>query len=71
MDYRSYAPAITWIAAQGYLVVLVPAPLNLMVFDIDAAGTIFPQFPQIHIGLWVDTRWAERWLPVTCIRTLA
>lgn len=47
VDYRSYAPALREIAAQGNLVVLVPAPLNLMVFDIDAADAVISQFPQI------------------------
>ncbi|GAB4421872.1 MAG: alpha/beta hydrolase [Anaerolineales bacterium] len=48
VDYRSYAPALRDIAAQGYLVLLVPAPLNLMVFDVNAADEIFPQFPEIE-----------------------
>jgi dienelactone hydrolase len=48
VDYRSYAPALREIAAQGYLVVLVPAPLNLMVFDPNKAADVFPQFPQIE-----------------------
>jgi hypothetical protein len=48
VDYRSYAPALREIAAQGYLVVLVPAPLNLMVFNPDAADEVLPQFPQIE-----------------------
>lgn len=48
VDYRSYAPPLREIAAQGYLVVLVPAPLNLMFFDADKAADIFPQFPQIE-----------------------
>ena len=47
VDYRSYAPALREIAAQGHLVILVPAPLNLMVFNVDAADTIISQFPQI------------------------
>lgn len=50
VDYRSYAPVLREIAAQGYLVVLVPAPLNLMVFDPDKAADVFPQFP--HIEHW-------------------
>lgn len=50
VDYRSYAPLLREIAAQGYLVALVPAPLNLMVFDPDKAADIFPQFP--HIKHW-------------------
>ena len=48
VDYRSYAPALREIAAQGYLVVLVPAPLNLMVFNPDAAQGVLAQFPQIE-----------------------
>ena len=47
VDYRSYAPPLWQIASQGYLVVLVSAPLNLMVFDPNKAGEIIPQFPQI------------------------
>ena len=50
VDYRSYAPALRDIASQGYLVVLVPAPLNLMVFDPNAAEAVFPEYPQI--ALW-------------------
>jgi dienelactone hydrolase len=46
VDYRSYAPALREIASEGYLVALVPAPLNLMVFDIDAADAVISQFPQ-------------------------
>jgi dienelactone hydrolase len=48
VDYRSYAPVVREIAAQGYLVALVPAPLNLMVFDPNKAADVFPQFPQIE-----------------------
>ena len=48
VDYRSYAPILRDIAAQGYLVVLVPAPLNLMVFDPDKAAEVLPQFPGIE-----------------------
>lgn len=48
VDHRSYAPALHEIAAQGYLVVLVPAPLNLMVFNPNAADEVIPQFPQIE-----------------------
>jgi len=51
VDYRSYAPVLRQIAVDGYLVVLVPAPLNLMVFDVNAADAVFSQFPQI-------THWA-------------
>jgi hypothetical protein len=48
VDYRSYAPVLREIAVGGYLVVLVPAPLNLMVFNPNAADTIIPQYPQIE-----------------------
>jgi pimeloyl-ACP methyl ester carboxylesterase len=48
VDYRSYAPLLRDIATQGYLVVLVPAPLNLMVFNPNAADDVFPQFPLIE-----------------------
>ena len=48
VDYQSYAPALHAIAAQGFLVVLVPAPLNLMVFNPNAADEVMPQFPQIE-----------------------
>ena len=48
VDYRSYAPALREIAAQGYLVVLVPAPLNFMVFNPEAADDVILQFPEIQ-----------------------
>ena len=47
VDFRSYASPLHQIATQGYLVVLVRAPLNLMVFDPGKAGSILPQYPQI------------------------
>lgn len=47
VDYRSYAPVLHEIAASGYLVVLVPAPLNLMVFNPNKADDIIHQFPDI------------------------
>lgn len=50
VDYRSYAPALREIAADGYLVVLVPAPLNLMVFAPDKADDVISQYP--HIAHW-------------------
>ncbi|MBN1304425.1 MAG: alpha/beta hydrolase [Anaerolineales bacterium] len=48
VDERSYAPALREIAVEGYLVVLVPAPLNLMVFAPHKAGTVLPRFPLIE-----------------------
>ena len=35
------------IAANGYLVVLVPVRLNLAFFDINAADSVFAQYPEI------------------------
>jgi pimeloyl-ACP methyl ester carboxylesterase len=48
VDYRSYAPVLRKIAAQGYLVVLVPVRLNLAFFDINAAEPALKDFPAIQ-----------------------
>ncbi|GAB4549382.1 MAG: alpha/beta hydrolase [Anaerolineales bacterium] len=47
VDYRSYAAPLREIAAQGYLVVLLPVRLNLAFFDVNAAAPVFDQYPQI------------------------
>jgi hypothetical protein len=47
VDYRSYAAPLREIAAQGYLVVLVPVRLNLAFFDINAAQPVFAAHPEI------------------------
>jgi pimeloyl-ACP methyl ester carboxylesterase len=47
VDYRAYAPALRQIAAEGYLVVLVPVRLNLAFFDIEAGAPALKDFPQI------------------------
>lgn len=47
VDPRSYAPAAHSVAAQGYLVVIVPMPLNLAVFAPDRALQVIERFPQI------------------------
>ena len=47
VDVRSYAPAARHIAANGYLVVLVPMPLNLAVFAPEAANEVIAAFPEI------------------------
>lgn len=47
VDYRAYAPAAHQIAAQGYLVVIVRMPLNLAVFDMNAAQEVQNAYPQI------------------------
>ena len=51
VDYRAYAPAAKSIAAQGYLVVIVPMPLNLAFFDANRANDVIAKYPVIK-------RWA-------------
>lgn len=47
VDYRAYAPAARAIASQGYLVVIVRMPLNLAVFDPNAAAGVIAAHPEI------------------------
>lgn len=51
VDIRSYSPAARSIAAKGYLVVIVPMPLNLATFGINKASEVIGAFP--HIVRWV------------------
>jgi hypothetical protein len=44
----SYAPLAQRIAARGYLVVIVPMPLNLAVLGIDRAGAVIDAHPEIR-----------------------
>ena len=48
VDYRAYAPTARKIAEQGYLVVIVPMPLNLAVFKPDAAADVMTTHPEIQ-----------------------
>ena len=48
VDDRAYAPAAHQIAAQGYLVVIVPMPLNLAVFGVNAAHDVQAAYPEIR-----------------------
>jgi dienelactone hydrolase len=48
VDYRAYAPILRMIAEDGYFVALVPAPLNLAFFDINAAARVQTQHPEIQ-----------------------
>jgi hypothetical protein len=48
VDYRAYAPAAWAIAAQGYLVVIVPMPLSLAVFNPGAAAEVIAAYPGIQ-----------------------
>ena len=47
VDYRSYAPLMSLIAAKGYQVVLVQEPLNLAIFGIEKAQDVIKAYPQI------------------------
>jgi triacylglycerol esterase/lipase EstA (alpha/beta hydrolase family) len=47
VDYRAYAPTAQAIADQGYLVVIVRMPLNLAVFDPNAAAQVIAGHPEI------------------------
>jgi len=48
VDPRSYAPAAHALAQEGYLVVIVPMPLNLAVFAPDRATEVMAAFPEIN-----------------------
>ncbi|HCK67512.1 MAG TPA: alpha/beta hydrolase [Anaerolineae bacterium] len=48
VDYRAYAPILKMIASNGYFVALTPAPLNLAMFDFNAAARIEAQYPEIE-----------------------
>ena len=47
VDPRAYAPPAREIAGEGYLVVIVPMPLNLAFFAPDRAGDVMDAFPSI------------------------
>jgi len=47
VDPRAYAPTARAIAAQGYLVVIVPMPLNLAIFGVEKASGVMAAFPSI------------------------
>ena len=47
VDARAYAPTARTIADEGYLVVVVPMPLNLAVFDPDAASAVMAAHPEV------------------------
>jgi pimeloyl-ACP methyl ester carboxylesterase len=51
VDPRAYAPQARAIANRGYLVVIVPMPLNLAFFAPDNAKDVIAEFPSIR-------RWA-------------
>lgn len=49
VEYRSYAPILHQIAAQGIFVALVPVRLNLAFFDINAAEPVLKNYPDIKV----------------------
>jgi hypothetical protein len=51
VDPRAYVPAARAIAAEGYLVVIVPMPLNLAFFGPNRAAEVLTAFPEVE-------RWA-------------
>ena len=48
VDYRSYAAPLRRIAAEGYLVILLPVRLNLAYLDVNAAERAIAAFPEIR-----------------------
>jgi pimeloyl-ACP methyl ester carboxylesterase len=48
VDYRAYAPLMSELAAQGYLVALVPMPFNLAVFGSERASQVIAAHPEIQ-----------------------
>lgn len=48
VDYRSYAAPLREIAARGYLVVSLRAPLSMAIFDVSAADPVFEAYPEIQ-----------------------
>lgn len=51
VDPRAYAPAAHALAQKGYLVAIVPMPLNLAFFRLSAAGEVIDAYPEV-------VRWA-------------
>lgn len=48
---EAYAPVLRQLAERGFLVVLTPMPLNLAIFNTNAANAVIPAYP--GIGNWV------------------
>jgi dienelactone hydrolase len=48
VDYRAYAPVLKLIAGQGYFAAIVPAPLNMALFDVNAAARVQVEYPEIQ-----------------------
>ena len=48
VDHRAYAPLMSELAANGYLVSLVPMPFNLAVFGSESASQVIAAHPEIE-----------------------
>jgi len=48
VDARAYAPSARGIAQEGYLVVIVPMPLDLAFFAPDGALEVMTAFPNVQ-----------------------
>jgi hypothetical protein len=48
VDPRSYAPSAKAIAEAGFLVIIVPMPLNLAVTGVNKANQVIEEFPSIQ-----------------------
>jgi pimeloyl-ACP methyl ester carboxylesterase len=51
VEAEAYSPTLKEIAAQGYLVVAVPMPLNNALYGVDKASDVIAAYPDIHT--WV------------------
>jgi dienelactone hydrolase len=47
VNYLAYAPYAHEIAAQGYLAIIVPMPLNLAVFGVNSANDVIAAYPNV------------------------
>jgi hypothetical protein len=48
VDPRSYSPTAKQLSSSGYLVVIVPMPLNLAVFGTERASDVMEVYPEIE-----------------------
>jgi len=49
VDYRSYAPYAHQIAAEGFLTIIAPMPLNLAIFDENAANSVISAYTNVTV----------------------
>ncbi len=48
VDFRSYAPLASYLAENGYKVVITPMPLSLAVLNSNAARKVISSYPEIN-----------------------